>query len=110
MKDAHHACPFCGVRARGPMVADSSTRAPRASRSAIALGVSVGAAVSLALVDCSSSAYGGHYPGDVQVYPADAAQDAPHDADTVATSDADEDAGDASEDADASELDAPSDG
>ena len=58
IKDGAETCPFCGDQ-RGALVADSAIRVPPMSRAMMLTGVAIGAAVSLALVDCSSEAYGG---------------------------------------------------
>ncbi len=73
VRDSDTACPFCG-KGHGALVADSAIRVPRMSRAMMLTGAAIGAAVSLALVNCSSeSAYGG-CPSCV---PPDAAVDAP---------------------------------
>ena len=55
VKDA--TCPFCGGSA-GDLVGDSSFAAPGVSRGAIVVAAAATVAISLALVNCSSAAYG----------------------------------------------------
>jgi hypothetical protein len=59
VRDSDAACPFCG-EGHGVLVGDSAIRMPRMSRGMMVTGAVIGAAVSLALVNCGSeSAYGG---------------------------------------------------
>ncbi len=85
VKDVDEPCPFCGASTRGPLVVDSSHVTPRMSRSALVVGASIGAAVALAMTDCSSSAYGGPFDAN---FPEVHAGDAPHEASIDAASDA----------------------